>query len=193
MSGLYSNHSDAELVELLCEHSDEPAFEEIYRRYGRELVTEAHRKTGDRSVSEDIVQEVFIKLWLRRNKLAIDKNIQAYLKGMLRHHVIDYYTHKQSSPVVPAASVAILPHPAEEDYMSGSLLQVSYQQALAKLPEKCREVFELSRNGHSIRDISQKLGISEKTVEVHIGKALRILRLEMKDYIVPALIFFTIR
>lgn len=186
----YPTHSDSELIELLCKSSDETAFAEIYARYGKEMVSEAHRKTGEKAAAEDIVQEVFVQLWLKRGRIVIDKNIRAYLKGMLKYHIIDHYSSRKSSPIVPAASIPLLPDPLENDYISSHFLRSYYEEALTKLPDKCREVFELSRSGRSIKEIASELGISEKTVEVHIGKALRLLRLEMKDYLAPFLLFF---
>ncbi len=188
----YPTHSDSELTELLCKSSDETAFAEIYARYGRELVSEAHRKTGEKAVAEDIVQEVFVQLWLKRSRIVIDKNIRAYLKGMLKYHIIDHYSSRQSSPIVPAASIPLLPDPLENDYISSHFLRSYYEEALTRLPDKCREAFELSRSGRSTKEIASELGISEKTVEAHIGKALRLLRLEMKDYLAPFLLFLSI-
>lgn len=179
----YYDFTDQALIEMLCHDDDRAAFAEIYWRYGRQLVLEAIRKTGDRNAAEDIVQEVFVKLWLRRHKLVIQKNLQAYLKGMLRYHVIDHYLMRENSPLVTASLLSSFPDPADDDYLAGRLLHNHYLQALSRLPDKCRQVFELSRKGFSIRDISEQLHISEKTVEVHIGKALRLLRKEMRDYI----------
>lgn len=180
MPGSYSDYTDPELIELLCISNNSSAFAEIYGRHGRGLIAEAIRKTGDRSTAEDIVQEIFVKFWLRRHKITIEKNLQAYPKGMLKYHIIDCFFAVKNSPVIPAASVLLLPDAPDHDYVTSNFLHTHYQQALTKLPEKCHQVFELSRKGTSIRDISQTLSISEKTVEVHIGKALRLLRKEIR-------------
>lgn len=194
MPSSYILCSDSQLIDFLRGANDESAFAEIYRRYGRELVREAIRKTENRSVAEDLVQEVFVQFWLKRSRLFIEKNIQAYLKGMLKYHVIDYFSDSKRCPIVPSAALSILPEPHENDYLSSSFLQTHYQEALLKLPQKCREVFELSRKGYSAKDIAHTLAISEKTVEVHIGKALRFLRLEMKDYLaILAIISYLIK
>ena len=183
MQTLYLNYNDAQLIDLLTRDRDESAFAEIYRRYGKELLRDGLKKVGDRSVAEDLVQEVFVVLWQKKDTLLIQKNILAYLKGMLKYHVIDYFASSRNSPEIPSASIPHLPDPEESDYLEGTFLMEQYREALSKLPPKCREVFELSRNGHTAREIADALKISEKTVEVHIGKALRILRMEMKDYL----------
>jgi RNA polymerase sigma-70 factor (family 1) len=180
----YTAYSDSQLIVLLTQRSDEPAFAEIYRRYARELLREAKRKIGSVPVAEDLVQEVFVTLWQKKAKLEIQKSVRSYLRGMLKYHVIDYYADNQKSPVVPASTVPLLPDPQESDYLMGTFLEHHYEEALQKLPQKCREVFELRRKGYSGKDIGFALNISEKTVEAHIGKALRFLRLEMKDYLI---------
>lgn len=185
----YTDCSDDALMLLLCQHDDELAFREVYHRYGRTLVYTAIRKTGQAEVAEDLVQELFVKLWLSRKKLVIQKTLIGYLQGMLRNGIITHY-HKEKSknPVSLDEAYALGDYQTTEQIQYDQLHDL-YQESLQKIPEKCRAVFVLSRKGYSIKEIAQIQQISEKTVEAHISKALRILRVEMKDYMAVALLF----
>lgn len=191
LTNLTTQHTfllDEELIKLICQNNDELAFSTLYDRHARLLVHTAIRKTGAKTVAEDLVQEVFFKFWLGRHKFDIQKNAQAYLQGMLKNNIVSHY-HKQQRQHV--FSIDDVESPADDitrENLDYNLLSELYEQSLLKLPEKCRQVFVLSRKGYSLKEISSTLEISEKTVEAHISKALRILRVEMKDYIALMLI-----
>ncbi|WP_159470137.1 RNA polymerase sigma factor [Dyadobacter sp. 3J3] len=180
--------SDNELVKLICQHNDELAFSKLYERHARLLVHTAIRKTGTKTVAEDLVQEVFFKFWLGRHKFDIQKNAQAYLQGMLKNNIISHYYKQQRQRVFSIDDVESPADDFTQENLDYNLLSEFYEQSLLKLPEKCRQVFVLSRKGYSLKEIASTLEISEKTVEAHITKALRILRVEMKDYIAFILI-----
>ena len=188
MTTTYHFFSDEELTKLICQQNDELAFSELYSRHVRILVHTAIRKTGARSTAEDLVQEVFFKFWLGRNKFDIQKNAQAYLQGMLKYNIVNYYYQEQKKQVFSIDDVESPANDETREYLDYNLLSELYEQSLLKLPEKCRQVFVLSRKGFSLKEIALTLDISEKTVEAHISKALRILRIEMKDYIALVLI-----
>lgn len=173
---------------LICGQDDELAFRELYRRHVRLLVHTAIRKTGEKAVAEDLVQETFVKFWLGRQRFDIHKNIQAYLNGTLRHCIINYYHQEQRKHTSAIGTDDFLPDNVTAENLDFNTLSEFYEQSLLKLPEKCREVFSLSRQGYSLKEIALQMEISEKTVEAHISKALRILRVEMKDYIALAVL-----
>ena len=191
MTTTYHFFSDEELTKLICQQNDELAFSELYSRHVRILVHTAIRKTGARSTAEDLVQEVFFKFWLGRHKFDIQKNAQAYLQGMLKYNIVNYYYQEQKKQVFSIDDVESPADDETREHLDYNLLSELYEQSLLKLPEKCRQVFVLSRKGYSLKEIALTLEISEKTVEAHISKALRILRIEMKDYIALALITAT--
>lgn len=191
MTTAYHFFSDEELTKLICQQNDEFAFSELYKRHARLLVHTAIRKTGIRSTAEDLVQEVFFKFWLGRQKFDIHKNVQAYLQGILKYNIVNYYYQEQKKHVLSIEQVESPADDETQEHLDYNLLSELYEQSLLKLPEKCRQVFVLSRKGFSLKEIAAKLDISEKTVEAHISKALRILRVEMKDYIALAFITAT--
>jgi RNA polymerase sigma-70 factor (ECF subfamily) len=184
----WERHTDEDLVSLICTEDDELAFAELYQRHVRILIYNALRKTGSKSVAEDIVQETFVKFWIKRQTFDIAKNVQAYLNGIVKYNVIDYYHREQKRTLVSLDDVAAPAVNNTQEYLNLNSLSSLYEQSLSKLPPKCRTAFELSRKGFSLKEIAQSMDISEKTVEAHISKALRLLRVEMKDYIAFALL-----
>lgn len=184
----WEKHSDEDLVQLICMQDNELAFAELYQRHVRFLVYTAIRKTGSKSVAEDIVQDTFVKFWIKRQTFDIKKNVQAYLSGILKNNIIDHYHREQKKALLPLDDVEILGIDNTQEYLNLNMLSNLYEQSLTKLPPKCRTAFELSRKGFSMKEIAQSMAISEKTVEAHISKALRLLRIEMKDYIAFALL-----
>jgi RNA polymerase sigma-70 factor (family 1) len=186
---LYSTYSEETLMKLICQCDEELAFRELYRRHVRLLVHTAIRKTGLRTTAEDLVQETFVKFWLGRHKFDIQKNIQAYLNGMLKNNIINYFHQEQKKKTTAFHDDEEVLDNDTSEYLEFNNLHEFYEQSLLKLPQKCREVFILSRKGYSLKEISASMEISEKTVEAHISKALKILRVEMKDYIALALLF----
>lgn len=185
----YASVSDEDLLAAL-RGDDDRAFAELYRRYARPLVTTAFRKTGDGAVAEDLVHEVFLSLWLRRGEISVQGAVRVYLFSALKNRVISHYHRQAAAALVPLDDLRdLLPAPAD----SNALLGEFYEHSLQKLPERCREVFVMSRSGYTMREIAQSLGISEKTVEVHIGKALRLLRAEFGDYAVGVLVLLGMR
>jgi RNA polymerase sigma-70 factor (family 1) len=186
---LYSTYSEETLMKLICQCDEELAFRELYRRHVRLLVHTAIRKTGLRTTAEDLVQETFVKFWLGRHKFDIQKNIQAYLNGMLKNNIINYFHQEQKKKTTAFHDDEEVLDNDTSEYLEFNNLHEFYEQSLLKLPQKCREVFILSRKGYTLKEISASMEISEKTVEAHISKALKILRVEMKDYIALALLF----
>lgn len=188
MTKAYNFFSDEELTKLICQQNNELAFSELYSRHVRLLVHTAIRKTGVKTTAEDLVQEVFFKFWMGRHKFDIQKNAQAYLQGMLKNNIVNHYYQEQKKQLFSIDDVESPVDDETREHLDYNLLSELYEQSLLKLPEKCRQVFILSRKGYSLKEIAISLEISEKTVEAHISKALKILRIEMKDYIALVLI-----
>ena len=138
-----------------------------------------------RAVAEEIVQDVMFELWKRRETLDPDTSAQAYLFQSTRNRSLNHLRHerveRQGEPHItrseaidaPALSLVV-----EEE------LHVAMRRAVESLPARCREVFELSRtHGLKYSEIAQTLGISIKTVEAQMGKALRILREQLAPWL----------
>jgi RNA polymerase sigma-70 factor (ECF subfamily) len=140
--------------------------------------------------ARDIVQDVFVKFWNDCKKLDVQFSIRSYLFVAVKNKCFDVLRKKNRNIKVQEISNEYdIADEAFETYIL-SELETLFNNSLTKLPERCREVFELSRlHGLKNREIAAKLNLSEKTVENQITKALHILREELKDYL-PLLILF---
>lgn len=140
--------------------------------------------------ARDVVQDVFVKFWNDREKLAIHYSIRSYLFVSVKNKCLDLL--KKKSSLIKVQEISTEHDSADESFeiFVFSELENLFNSSLTKLPERCREVFELSRlKGMKNREIAAQLNISEKTVENQITKALHVLREELKDYL-PLLFIF---
>jgi len=183
-----SEKTDIELLVLLS-NSDGEAFTEIYNRYWRKLFVIAANRIKNLEDAEEIVQDIFTSLWKRRTELAQVSDIASYLSVSVKYRVIkmmDRYYNMQKYVD------SVLAREQFDDSTQQSLAFNELQQELSihvqQLPEKCRLVFQLSREeGYSQKQIAQELGISEKTVEAHLGKAFKTLRSKLAGFMMTLL------
>lgn len=170
--------SDSELLDMLRIDNRE-AFTELYSRYWKRLFTVAANKTRMAEEAEEIVQDIFISLWQRRRTIKITTTLNAYLAVSVKYRVIKFLAKQHQYFKYTEHSFIHLPTSANstEDRMEFEELKSRLEHLVANLPEKCRLVFKASREeGLSHKQIADSYGISEKTVEAHIGKALKTLR-----------------
>jgi len=183
----YIDKSDMELIGLMKQH-DQAAFTEIYQRYWKKLFTVAANKLQDLEEAREIVQNVFISLWNRREQLEINSSLQNYLAVSVKYRVInvlDKLTTKKT--YLDSLDQANVDHSTQQwlDFME---LKKQLSELVKELPEKCRLVFTLSREeGNSHKEIAQKLDISEKTVEGHLTKAIKLLKSQLNNYLMTLL------
>jgi RNA polymerase sigma-70 factor (family 1) len=168
---------DSQLLDQLRSH-DGVAFESLYSKYWKRLYDFAKVKTRDTHVAEEIVQDLFVTLWEKRESLQVI-NLQSYLFASVRNKVIDYYKEKVFSELENIESVPAPDYPVFLEEL---------EAAISKLPEKTRQIFLLSRfENNTARQISMQLHIPERTVEYHIAQALRALRIMLKEYMLSLL------
>jgi RNA polymerase sigma-70 factor (ECF subfamily) len=175
---------ERELLERIRQ-GDEGAFAAVFRAHYRPLVGMAEAMLRSRAVAEEVVQDVMLELWRRREGLPIQESLRAYLFRATRNRALNHLRHgrveRLSEPHVAGASAAPATAPAtlvEEE------IDVALREAVAALPDRCREVFELSRvHGLRYAEIAGALGISVKTVEAQMGKALRTLRARLAPWL----------
>lgn len=165
---------------------DHRCFSSLFTKYYKDLTLYAASILCDRSVCEDIVQNVFVKLWADRETLRVESSLKGYLIRAVRNGCLDELRHRQV--LNEHHEWVILSHKAPEDefdsYILYSDLNAHIEKALTQLPEPLREVFTLSRfKGLKHREISAKLEISERTVEDRLSKSLKILRQLLKEFI----------
>jgi RNA polymerase sigma-70 factor (family 1) len=164
---------------------DEKAFTLIYHAYWKILFSVAYTTTKSREVAQELVQEVFVSLWVNRNNTTIQTNLKAYLCGAVRYKVFDYYDKqkvRERYKTRVAQEISLVINSTEETIAFDEISSLVDQQ-IKTLPETTRQIFILSRiKGFSIPEIAKELSLSGKTVEYHLTKALKHLRLHLTEY-----------
>ncbi|MGY4538211.1 RNA polymerase sigma-70 factor (family 1) [Mucilaginibacter sp. UYNi724] len=181
----YQMWPDAELLELL-RHDDRKAFETLYNKYSGKAYQVAYNLFRDSDVCEDLVQELFIDLWAKRNTLWIN-SLEWYLKVAIKNRVLMYIRTQKATLDLSAISTLTERYTADSKLMQGDISHL-LDEGVERLPEKCRQIFTLSRKEYlSNKEIASRLNISVKTVENQMTIALRYLRIGLSDYL-PVLI-----
>ena len=169
---------------------DITAFEMLFRTYYQSLCNYAYTFIQDRDDAEEVVQSTFLSVWEKRETLEIHTAVKPYLYAMVRNACLNLLKHEKIKQKHASEALAL----ADPTYESvaqtvhSSELEDQIHKAMEKLPEQCRLVFKLSRFEElKYAEIAEQLDISIKTVENQMGKALRITREQLKDYL-PLLI-----
>ncbi|KAA0992076.1 RNA polymerase sigma-70 factor [Dyadobacter aurulentus] len=164
----------------------EAMFKRIYQQYWSPLYAVAYNHVRDRMVAEEMVQELFTRLWLKRDQINIHSSLQAYLYKAIRHQVYDYIDKQQ---VRQRVHEEILSQSTEANYLTDETLdfqelQSQLAEAVDELPQPAQAVFRMSRQEYlSLNEIAGRLNVSSKAVEYHLTRALRILRFRLKDFV----------
>jgi RNA polymerase sigma-70 factor, ECF subfamily len=172
-----TTESDRALLGRLI-RGDERAFDEIFHAWYAPLVRAAEAMLRQRAVAEDVVQEVMLELWRRRERLDPNGSAQAYLFQAARNRALNHLRHlkmqRRSAPRLAGDGARDATAPSR---LVAQEIDSALRDALDALTPRCREVFELSRvQGLRYSEIAETLGVSVKAVEAQMGKALRTLR-----------------
>ena len=186
-------NTDQQILEHLAKN-DVQAFDFLYNKYFSKLYGAVYKRLQNRELTEEVIQELFISLWERRGVLTISTTIETYLFSSVKYLVIAQYKknnlfEKYSNSLNPEVD----DNNFTEQVIAFDELNAAYQNSLKLLPERCREIFLLKRTGLSQREISEKMDISEKTVENQMTKALKVLREALSDYTVLMVLAFGIQ
>ena len=182
MDGMH--HSDEVLLENLRK-GDSKAFEQIFQKYWRRLYLVAKAKLLSHDDAEEVIQGIFSTLWEKRKTLIIHE-LSHYLHVSVKNRVLNHIRDNITKEKYWAHYRAFLP--AHNDPTTEAVafdeLDHALQDAVNSLPEKSRRVFRLSRvEGRSNAEIASMLALSEKSIEYHITKSLKDLKVRLKDYI----------
>jgi RNA polymerase sigma-70 factor (ECF subfamily) len=161
-------------------------FEGLFREHFTGLCYFARKYTGDLDSAREIVHTVFIKVWENRSEFDWNKPVKSYLFTSVYNRSMNYIRDNKKFLNHEDASLQnlVADESAYSDHLETAELEEKIRMSLLKLPEKCREVFELSRfEGKKYSEIAIQLNISVKTVETQMSKALQILKVELKDYL----------
>lgn len=172
------------------------AFSQLFTAYYKDLVLFGGNFLPDRAMCEDIVQSVFLRLWNDRASLQIETSLKSYLLRSVRNSCLDELRHRDiiHQHETYTLSVNVLEDVDTEHYILYSDLSRHLEEALGELPEVYREAFEMNRfEGLKYKEIAARLDVSERTVEVRIGKALELLRILLKEFLMMASMAFIIK
>ena len=170
--------NEKELLTLLRD-GDEAAFTQIYNLYWKKCFFVAAQKLQNLSEAEEVIQDIFMDIWKRREELNITTCLSSYLAVCVKYKVINILSrrHLASKYLEHATETASVSDLSTEQELRLQELKYHLVKETARLPEKCRMVFQMSRDeGFSQKQIANRLNISEKTVEAHLSRALRSLR-----------------
>jgi RNA polymerase sigma-70 factor (family 1) len=184
-SGKYAALSDADLLVAL-QADDAGSFAEIYARYCYPLFTLAYHKLKSRETAEELVQDLFENLWHRRAAHDIQQ-LKHYLFSALRYRIINYVKAQQvrTGYELYCRLGASEADTTTEEALASNELRAVLLDSLRKLPAKSREIFQLSRlEQYSVAEISGRVNLSEKTVEYHLTKSLKLLRGYLREFLI---------
>lgn len=159
------------------------AFEILYKKYWYQLYCVAYKYTGSGPDAEELVQNLYEKIWRNRASLQV-KNWGAFLTVSVRNMVIDYHRRQSQKNkflknYTPHAAINSLQEEPDQEQ-----LLVLIENHLHELPEKTQTIFKLSRYEHkSIKEIAGQMQLSEKAVEYHITRSLKLLRQHLRNYL----------
>ena len=179
------NLPDQQQIEALVA-GDETAFEMLFKTYYQPLCNYAYTFLQDKDEAEEVVQSAFLSVWEKKTSLSIRTAVKPYLYAMVRNACLNVIKHGKIRQKHAVQEVALAPqsHDSTSHAFEGSELESRIQEAMNTLPDQCRLVFKLSRFEElKYAEIADQLNISIKTVENHMGKALKLMREQLKDYL----------
>lgn len=167
--------SDSEIIERIRK-GDKQEFENLFRSSYTSLVRYAKAILRDHDTSEEIVQELFFRLWQDRESLTINSSLKGYLFRSVHNRALHYIEHLQVVARHAGEMAAMTDQSTESvtETIYFSELQARVARVLERLPERCSEIFRMNRfEGLKYNEIAEKLSVSMKTVEANMGKALK--------------------
>lgn len=177
--------SELRLIELVAEGS-ETAFERFYKTYFESLHAYAFVMLQDDIMAEEIVQQMFYKIWEKRAQLKVHTSAKAFLYKSVYFECLNYLKHEKYKTAHQNHVLYAGQPNSESAAMRIELgeLEARLQNAMNELPEQCRAIFYMSRFDElKYKEIALQLGLSIKTVEAQMSKALRVLRKKLADFL----------
>lgn len=192
-STLTAQVNDKALVEQFIK-GNEKAFETLFKRYYQMLRKVAQYMLDDLEQAEELVQDAFVNIWEKRSNVNPDASFKNYLITAVRNRCLNHIKAKKKTHSIDDDEIwqeQLVADSRTEAAVNFKEMHRAIEQAIDKLPEQCRIIFQLSRHeGMSYKEIAEALDIAPKTVENQIGRALKVLKVELKEYFPLFLIFF---
>ncbi|MCE3296246.1 MAG: hypothetical protein K0R65_1960 [Crocinitomicaceae bacterium] len=165
----------------------------IFKEYYRPLVAYSCTIVADSDEAEDIVQHTFVNFWEQRDQMEVHTSARSLLYKAVHNACLNRLKHKKVRKAYQQEQEYVLRQEQQDDQLHAKELEAQIETVIDRLPEQCARIFRMSRFEQlKYQEIAGQLGLSVKTVENQIGKALRILREELSAYL-PLLVLFLIR
>lgn len=194
---LTDENMDRDLLTLIAS-GDKSAFRELFCRYQNKVFSAAWKFTHSRDAAEDLVQEIFTKIWVHKDKLQEVQNLSAYIHTVTKNHVFNHLRKLANEHKMKTKLTVAEPDTCTQvyDFVQYRELQQLVMEAVSKLPPQQQKVYQFSRNqGLKHEEIAAQMGISKSTVKGHLVEALGSIRryLNSKGEMISAvaLIFLT--
>jgi len=180
-------------------HGDVKSFELVFKSFYCRLCHYASHYVRNKTITEDLVKDTFIKIWENRKSIVINSSLSGYLYRSVHNNCVNYITRNKHPNILYDSDLQDMPveltHPVSSDYPIANLIAQELEEKLKKslqtLPDQCREIFILSRvDNLSHEEIAKNKNISINTVKVQIYRALMKLRIDLKEYLPAFIIFF---
>jgi RNA polymerase sigma factor (sigma-70 family) len=173
---------DATLLQQIKD-DDQSAFDIIFERYWKKLYQTALARLDDDETAQDIVQEIFIKIWQRRKNLEIHTSLENYLQSAVRFGVISHFRSKKASELQLQNALERINFLEDSvasltDYLE---LEKTLENAVNVMPEMLKKVYLLRSENHSIKAIAGELGLADQTVKNYIAEVSRRLRIVIAE------------
>lgn len=177
--------SEILLVQRL-RNKDKGAFEVVFKTHYRPLCGYARKYMDEVEAAEEIVQEVFVKFWEKCESIAPDSSIKSYLYRSVHNTCLNYIKHMKVRDNYKDYVITYMENSSSIEFFEEPDLEKKIYDAIDALPPQCSRIFKLSRfEGLKYQEIADHLGLSVKTVEVQMGKALKVLRAKLKPHMHP--------
>jgi RNA polymerase sigma-70 factor (ECF subfamily) len=184
MQTIHGN-KEKDLISRLKE-GDQTAFELLFHVSYPGLVMYSEQYTTDRMEAEEIVQDFFVRFWQKHRRIIPSDSLKGYMFSSVKNGSLNFLKHKkvEEKYIQKISDISDNNLLYDPDLYVVSELQKKIKDSIELLPEKCREIFILSRlHGMKNEEIAADLNISKRTVETQISKALKILRVELREYV----------
>ncbi|MEO7456686.1 MAG: RNA polymerase sigma-70 factor [Gemmatimonadaceae bacterium] len=165
---------------------DAAAFESLVRAHAASLASFAHAYVDSGAIAEELVQDLFCWLWDHRFETPVPRSVRAYLFGSLRNRALNHLRHQRVTIEFEAAVARTrnIGAPSADEELLAADLTDALQRAVREMPVRCREVFTLVRDEHlTYAEVAEVLGISSRTVEIHMSRALTLLRTRLAPWL----------
>lgn len=175
------------VTSTISANTNNQAFEQLFKAHYKALHAYAHVILKDMDLAEEIVQNMFLRFWEKREMLNVQTSVKAYLYKCTYNDSLNYLKHEKVKTKYQDFTVHTMDTESEAASARVELneLEGKLRIALNELPEQCRTIFQMSRFEElKYREIANQLGLSIKTVENQMGKALKLLRIKLADFLI---------